>query len=315
MDKTKLLTLLFVAAATLNVSCNEEDIIASDYEKNWLVVTDNPSDQLDHTRYEVFQKTGIPVYYNDTIGSEQRTTLAGQPYTYYEVLQVFYKPGSVTPSEKTANYTLPQRRSDILPVVEFLRDEVFPQLPENMYVPSVLLTDTLNSSSGTVAFKGLNTIVLSNVNKFASLDAAGRKAYSSAFLRAVVASSMMTYEEEWLEENFFELTYAVNRDNIAYLYSTSTIGYTVYKALQNFPLTEQKLSVLGFIGTRTKPMPGSAERLWTVPEKAQDVSQFCEAVFTYPEAVFVEQHADEPVVMAKYYVMRDKLKKYGFNLE
>ena len=299
-----------------NVACNdEEEIVPSNYEKNWLVVEDNPSDQLDHTRYEVFQKTGIPVYYNDTIGSEQRTTLAGQPYTYYEVLQVFYNPGSATPTEKTANYTIPQRRSDVLPVVEFLRDEVFPQLPKELYVPSVLLTDTLNSTSGTIAFKGLNTIVLSNVNKFTSMNAAERKSYSAAFLRAVVASSMMSHEEQWLEENFFELTYAVNRDNIAYLYSTATIGYAVYKALSNFPVEEQKLAKLGFIGTRTKPTPGSAERLWYVPEKAQDVSQFCEAIFTYSEAEFTELHGDEPVVMAKFHVLRERIKKYGFNLE
>lgn len=307
--------MLLLAAAMLNMACNDEEIIPSGNERNWLVVEDNPADQLDHTRYEVFVQTGIPVYYNDTIGSEQRTTLAGQPYTYYEVLQVFYKPGSITPSDKTANYSLPHRRSDVLPVVEFLRDEVFPQLPKEMYVPSVLLTDTLNSSSGTVSFKGLNTIVLSNVDKFATLDAAGRKAYSSAFLRAVVASSLMAYEEVWLEENFFALTYAVNPDNQAYLYSTATIGYAVYKALQNFPLEEQHLATLGFIGTRTPPIPSMAERLWTVPEKAQDVSQFCEAIFTYPEAMFTELHGDEPVVMEKYHVMRERLKKFGFSLE
>lgn len=313
--KKILYTLLYIGVAGILTACSDEEMMPSNYEKNWLVVTDNPADELDHTRYEVFQSTGIPVFYNDTIGSEQRTTLAGQPYTYYEVLQVFYNPGSATPSEKTANYKLPQRRSDILPIVKYLRDEVFPQLPKEMYVPSVLLTDTLNSASGTVAFKGLNTIVLSNADKFASLDDAGRKAYKAAFLRAVVASSLMSFEEEWLEENFFALTYGVNPDNMEYLYSTATRSVYVYRALSNFPVGEQTLATLGFIGTNKPFTPTTAERMKTVPEKSQDVSQFCEAVFTYPEAVFAAEHGNEPVVMAKFYVMREKLQKYGFILE
>ena len=307
--------LLAVCALCLAVSCGEDDLIPSDHEKNWLVVEDNPNDALDHLRYEVFQKTGIPVYYNDTIGCEQRTTLAGQPYTYYEVLQVFYNPGSATPSEKTANYTLPQNRSEVLPVVEFLRDEVFPLLPAGMYVPSVLLTDTLNSASGTVAFKGLNTIVLSNVRRFASLDEQGRKAYRAAFLRAVVASSLMSFEEEWLEENFFALTYAVNPDNLTYLYSTATTRYMVYRALSNFPLAEQKLSTLGFIGAHPMTSPTMAERMKYVPEKSQDVSHYCEAIFAYPQEEFMAMHANEPAVLAKYQVMRQKLLQYGFELE
>lgn len=307
--------LLAVCALCLTVSCGEDDLIPSGYEKNWLVVEDNPNDALDHLRYEVFQKTGIPVYYNDTIGCEQRTTLAGQPYTYYEVLQVFYNPGSATPSEKTANYTLPQNRSEVLPVVEFLRDDVFPLLPAEMYVPSVLLTDTLNSASGTVAFRGLNTIVLSNVRRFASLGEQGRKAYRAAFLRAVVASSLMSFEEEWLEENFFALTYAVNPDNQTYLYSTASVGYMVYKALSNFPPADQKLSTLGFIGARPNTSPTAVERYKYVPEKSQDVSHYCEAIFTYPQEEFMAMHADEPVVLAKYQVMRQKLLQYGFELE
>lgn len=310
--------LLYIAGSLLMLmlvaACSEDDIIVSNRETNWLVVSDNPTTELDRTRYEIFKSTGIPIYYNDTIGQEERTTLAGQPYTYYEVLQVFYNPGSATPSSKTSNYTLTKDMDATLGVVKFLRDDVFPSLSDKLYVPSVLLVDVLNSSSGTVAYKGLNTIVLSNVSSFSSMNGQARKAYRAAFLRAVVASSLMTKEEEWLEEHFFALTYAVNPDNQAYLYSTATIGYAVYKALSNFPVADQKLAALGFIGTRTKPAPGTAERLWYVPEKGQDISQFCEAIFTYSEAEFKALHANESVTLAKYEVLRNKLLEYGFEL-
>ena len=307
--------LLAVCGMVVLAACGEDTIVPSSHERNWLVVEDNPLDSLDHLRYEVYKQTGIPVYYNDTIGSEQRTTLAGQPYTYYEVLQVFYSPGRITPSWAVANYQLPQHRADVPAVVAFLRDEVFPQLGGRMYVPSVLLVDTLNSTSGTVAYRGMNTIVLSNVRRFSGMDSLQRKAYKGSFLRAAVAGTLMNCEEEWLEENFFALTYAVNPDYKAFAYSTSSVGYGVYKALQGFPLADQRLSVLGFIGTRVEPQPGVAERSWLVPEKHQDVDQFCEAVINCPQAVFEAAHAGEEVVLAKYCVMRKKLLEYGIALE
>lgn len=307
---------LIVSLTTGMTACSgDDDDITLTHERNWLVVEDNPNDELDHTRYEIFEQTGIPIYYNDTIGSEPRTTLAGQPYTYYEVLQVFYNPGTATPSPKTANYTLPGRRADVLPVVEYLRDKVLPSIPKGMYVPSVLLVDTLNSSSGTVAFKGLNTIVLSNVRRFASMTEDARRLYRASFLRAVVASSLYTKEEQWLEDNFFSQTYAVNSSNATYLYSTASATYYVYKALSNYPQTEQTLANLGFIGTHTKPTATTPERYKTVPTKSEDVSQFVEAVLAYPEAEFLSQHKGQKVVLAKYQVLRQKLMAYGFELE
>lgn len=307
--------LVVLVVAGMTACAGDDDDITLTHERNWLVVEDNPNDELDHTRYEIYEQTGIPIYYNDTIGSEQRTTLAGQPYTYYEVLQVFYSPGSATPSVKTSNYTLPANRADVLPVVEYLRDKVLPSIPKGMYVPSVLLVDTLNSSSGTVAFKGLNTIVLSNVRRFATMTADARRLYRAAFLRAVVAASLYTNEEQWLEDNFFSLTYAVDPTNTTYLYSTATSTYAVYRALSNFPQNQQTLANLGFIGTHTKPTATTAERLKTVPTKSEDVSQFVEAILAYPEAEFLSEHQGQTVVLAKYQVLRQKLLEYGFELE
>ena len=312
--------LFFILLSCFVWACGEDDgnLTPSGNERNWLNLEDNVDDPIDHQRYLIFKETGIPIYYNDTIGNEIRYSLAtGKEYMHYEVLQVFYIPGSVTPGVKTANYQLIKNREDVKLVLDYLQLEILPQIPSEIYVPSILLVDSLTSSSGSLTYKGFNTIVVSEVSEFANMDEVAKKEYRGAVLRSLVAGSLVGIEGEWLEENFYALTYAVNPDNINYLYSTGTAGYMVYRACAGLDLTaeEQSLAVLGFIGTRSKPNPGAAERLWYVPERSQDVSQYCEAIFAYTEEEFKALHGDAPVVMDKYYVMRNKLKEYGFTFE
>lgn len=312
--------LFFILFSCLAWACGDDggNLTPSGDERNWLVIEDNPGDPIDHQRYLIFKETGIPVYYNDTIGNEIRYSLAmGKEYMYYEVLQVFYVPGSITPGVKTANYELVKERENVKPVLDYLQNVILPEIPTEMYVPSILLVDSLTSSSGNLAYKGFNTIVVSEVSEFAEMDEVAKKKYRGAVLRSLVAGSLVGTEGEWLEENFYALTYEVNPGNLNYLYSTGTIGYAVYRACTGMDLKaeEQTLAVLGFIGTRTKPPVGQAERSWYVPERNQDVSQYCEAIFAYTEEEFKALHGEAPVVMSKYYVLRDKLKEYGFTFE
>ena len=311
-------TLLWGLFALLFTACgdNDGDITPSNSERNWLVVedSDNP---LDHHRYLIYQETGIPIYYNDTIGSEARySVVSGEYYTYYEVLQVFYTPGSQTP---IASYVNVADTADVEPVLDFLEKEVLPDIPDGFYVPSILLVDTLNGPSGdTIAYKGFNTYVLGLVNRFADMDDEARKAYRGNFLATMVAGTLSSSESEWLEENFYALTYAVNPDNTSYLYSTgaSTIGTYVYRAYSGTDVeaADQTLGGLGFLAPYRTPT-STLERMWEVPTKAQDVSHYCVAVFSYTEAEFEELHGEYPVVMEKFRTMRSKLEEYGFAFE
>ena len=311
----KNILLYIMAFSSLLVACDSEsDLKPSGAERNWLVVEDSDV-PVDHERYLIFKETGIPIYYNDTIGSEERYSLSAREwYTYYEKLQVFYNPGGATPSWTTSNYQVVANPEDVLPVLEFLKADVLNAIPKDMYIASILLVDTLNSTSGTLAHKGFNTVVLSEVKDFAAMTDGEKKVYRGAALRCLVAGSLVATEGDWLEENFYELSYATNPNNIDYIYSTASRSTMVYRAAQGYPLEEQRLATLGFIGTKTKPT-GTDERMWYVPEKQQDVSQFCEAVFAYTEAEFIALHGNAPVVMEKFYVLRDKIKEYGFTFE
>ncbi|WP_292268636.1 hypothetical protein [Butyricimonas sp.] len=295
---------------------NDDDFKPFGGERNWLVVEDS-DDPIDAQRYRIFRNTGVPVYYNDTIGSEMRYTLAtGEPYTYYEVLQVFYSPGSVTPGKLQANYTLVRDRDKVKPVLDFLETDALPRVPESVYVPSILLVDSLKTPSGdTIAYKGLNTIVLSKVKDFDKVD---QKLYRGVFLATLVANTLAISDGEWLEDYFYAITYRVNPGNKSKMYSTGTTSvgtyvYTAYSGL-TVPAAEQTLGGLGFVGTYTKPT-GTSERMWQVPSKSQDVRQYCIEIFASTEAEFIAKHGQYPVVMEKYEVMKRKLETYGFTFE
>lgn len=341
--------LFFSLISLLTWSCGDDEgnLSPSGLEKKWFVLEDS-DDPIDHLRYEIFKSTGIPIYYNDTIGSEQRNAPGIGEYTYYEVLQVFYSPGNVTPGPSVARYALPKNKNNLESILVFLRDEVIPEIPEGTYLPSILIVDTLITPSGdSLAYKGLNTTVVGQAHRFDEMPQTEKDLMKGSFLASSITSALLLKEAEWLEENFYAQTYNLNPDNKNYLYNTGTTMYAVYRAFANWPTTnippkveayQQTLGLLGFIGPKEKPRTGAAERMWYVPTKDQDVQQYCQAILAYSEEEFMqlygskivqrpddtttpdidesgEELLDFPTVKAKYYVMKAKLEEYGFTFE
>lgn len=341
--------LLFSLISLFTWSCGDDEgnLSPSGLEKNWFVLEDS-DDPIDHLRYEIFKNTGIPIYYNDTIGSEQRNAPGIGEYTYHEVLQVFYSPGSETPGPSTARYSLPKNKNTLEDILVFLRDEVIPEVPKGTYLPSILIVDTLITPSGdSLAFKGLNTTVIGQAHHFVNMKETEKELMKGCFLASSISNVLLLKETEWLEENFYALTYKLNPENKNFLYSTRTISYAIYKGFGSWPATnippkveayQQTLGLLGFIGPKSKPNAGLAERMWYVPTKEQDVQQYCQAILAYSEEEFMELYGskivqrpddtttpdidesgeellDFPTVRAKYYVMKAKLQEYGFTFE
>ena len=301
--------LLISLAALFFCACNKEEGIGpATGERNWLVLEDS-DDPIDHQRHEIFTEFGIPVYYNDTIGSETRYSMSGE-YTYYERLQVFYNPGS---SAVNGRFTLVKDKNDVKPVLDYLQTELLPLIPESFYIPSILLVDSLVVNRDSTAYKGFNTVICGKVRQFSTMDENARTWWRGGVMRALVVGGLMENESAWLEDNFFGLTLAVNPENPDRMYSTSSPGYMVSLALGTaVPQEEQCLGVCGFLdykSTATNP------RYAYVPTRQGDVEQFCEAIFAMDEAEFTERWGMYPVVMEKYEAMKGKLAEYGFTIE
>lgn len=294
------LTLFFMA-------CNDDDGLGpTQGEKNWLVLEDS-DDPIDHQRYEIFTEFNIPVYYNDTIGSETRYDMTGIPYTYYECLQVFYNPGS---NPATGRFTLVRDKNDVKPMLDYLQNEILPVIPETFYVPSILLVDTLKVGTETLAYRGLNTVTCGQVKEFAGMDEENRKWYKGGVLSAMITGGLLSNESEWLEKYFFGKSLAVDPESDR-IYSGST-SYYVYSALAAVEPDpgKQTLGRLGFLNHKLEP--GQNERMAKVPTREQDLRQFCEVLFVLTPEEIEERWSMYPVVMEKFEVIVELLKRYNF---
>lgn len=300
--------LCLLALLLWNCGDDEGNLSPSGLEKNWFVLEDS-EDPIDNLRYKIYKDTGFPIYYNDTIGSETRYSPGIGEYTYHEVLQVFYSPGSVTPGRNTARYSLisPERKN-VREVLEFVRDEIIPQIPEGTYLPSILLVDSLITPSGdTTVYKGLTTTVLAQVHHFHEMDDAAKNLMKGAFLSSAITSKLALEEAEWLEENFYALSYAVNPATAdpekMRMYSTDlTHRYYVSQACGTLDFDVRHLGTLGMIGPyspapkistnpNTLPWDPYHPEYWYVPTKEQDLQLYCQAVLAFTEEEFMERYA------------------------
>ncbi|WP_026207136.1 MULTISPECIES: hypothetical protein [Butyricimonas] len=294
--------LCLLALLLWNCGDDEGNLSPSGLEKNWFVLEDS-EDPIDNLRYKIYKDTGFPIYYNDTIGSETRYSPGIGEYTYHEVLQVFYSPGSQTPARNTACYSLvSSERKNVREVLEFVRDEIIPEIPEGTYLPSILLVDSLITPSGdTTVYKGLNTTVLAQVHHFHEMDDAAKSLMKGAFLSSAITSKLALDEAEWLDENFYALSYAVNPSSERIYSQDSRYKYMVSQACGS-NVEVRHLGSLGMIGPFSPASKVSSSQLslphdpyhpemWYVPTKEQDLQLYCQAVLAFTEEEFMERYA------------------------
>lgn len=134
-----IITLLLVMAA-----CGKEDSITPIAEKNWLVLEEPAADAPAHDKaiYSFYKETGIPIYYNDTIGKETRVS-HGQEVTYYETLKIAYTLEGYSFYMEFDFYT--KEEIATLPVDEFIhliKSEILASIPSNISIPSILICQT-----------------------------------------------------------------------------------------------------------------------------------------------------------------------------
>ena len=76
---------------------DSEDVNSTDLDIDWFVVEDSEN-PIDHLIYTVYEKYGVPIYYDDTIGKRDRGeyNMSGEKIIFYKVLQPEYTISSHT---------------------------------------------------------------------------------------------------------------------------------------------------------------------------------------------------------------------------
>lgn len=214
MKKNNFLYILFLSV--LFTACDKEDHLKpSNVGRDWFTIEDS-NDPVDHAIYQFYTETGIPVFYNDTIGEETRVDHWGNSYTHYEILQFGSSSlgGTETPNPFSSYELCP--KEDVVDGLEFLREEIVPVLPESIKITSFLLLKSLIPWNPAVvsneAFKGLNTVLISRVSELKDMSDAERLNMKGAIFNAVLATPVSGYTEELAA--FYQATRSCYTENL-----------------------------------------------------------------------------------------------------
>lgn len=283
--------------------CKKEKALTPDnQEEEYLVVTDNPSDPVDHAIYGLYRSTGIPCFYNDTIHRKKIGDSAGIPLYSYIKLATAYSPQGV---DQNLHYTLLKNKQVVLPLLDLLQNELLPRVSNAVLIPSILFTDTLRTYYyqvlpqsiwiGLNAYRGFNTVAIRTVNPD-TMDAEERNRYIASILSVLAIHKLINTQSKKLENDVYSLSKAIAPD--CYNNSLSNLSPDGTKKPEDFGLIYY-YELNGSIYT---------------PLAADDTRAFLEAVCFYSPAAFNAKYSGYPVVLEKFRVVRAMVEESGFRL-
>ncbi|RXK86777.1 hypothetical protein [Filimonas effusa] len=300
-----LILLAFVGA----VSCRKEEVTQfPDYDQNWLVVNDNPADPATHSSYLFFKETGIPLYFNDTIGSQQRVDVFGNTYTHYEKLSFNYSLGGIQvgapPMVNSFTYCA---KSDVPAAIDFLKNNIIPVLPKGVYVPSILLVENLSSYAfGQYAFKGFNTVLIGKVSTIPGMSATVFRSYKAAILRAIFTNAVLNDKYSALLTSFYNESRKYSTIIDTYNLGSWTFSYNI----NGLPAgVTPSFNALGFLGSDPRNSSYTPYTTW------MDVSMFLEAAFSNSKADFQRTYGSYTSIMKKYGIITQILENIGYKVQ
>jgi len=298
--KSKLYIAILILSIGMIACRKEEATVFPDYDKNWLVVDDNPTDATTHARFEFYKETGIPIYINDTIGTQQRKDLFGKEFTYYEVLSKNYALGveqvGAPPLVQNFKYCA---KSDVPAALAYLRSDIMPLLPKTVHVPSILLLESFSSNAfGNYAFKGFNTLLVGEASKIPGMNAATKARFKAAIMRAMITNTVLSGKYNDILDKFYGVSrrFVTTRD----IYYMGTWQFSQF--VTGLPTgTVASLQTLGFISSDPRNTSYTPYTTWI------DVSVYLEASLANTDAQFRQLYSSYPNIMTKYGYIRQIL--------
>ena len=292
--------ILFLGIVLALAGCEKEDDLTPSYEdRDWWIVEDS-DDAVGHELFLLYDKYGIPVYVNDTIGYEERGVDAyGNPVIYYKVIDLDYSLGQDQSDSyvQSRTETLIESDADKLAGAHFLDKHFIPILPEDMYVHSILLLDSLYEMRLSGAsyvrndlkvFVGLTTMAIGQVPAIAQMTSEEQAGYAVSIL------SDLAIEELNKTPDALNEFYSVSRLS-AYM---DYYGKICAPANPNMPPAPWE--AYGFLTCAEEYVDHPDGFLYRTITRDQDLIDFVGACYQYTEEEFTEKYGEYPLVMEKY---------------
>lgn len=141
---------LFIWGVVFFSACEKEDALTPTDMKNWNTIEYREGmDEVDTKIYHLYDNTGIAVFYNDTLGREDRgyRNIHGDTIWYYEVLQVGFDMTEEEYERRTqwsrVNVSTTASKRELLPILDWMEDAFQVLNAEKMNIPAVLIVDSL----------------------------------------------------------------------------------------------------------------------------------------------------------------------------
>jgi hypothetical protein len=299
----------FVAICIALASCRKEETLTfQDYDKNWLALEDRPNDATLHANYLFYKETGIPVFINDTIGSQQRVDVFGKNYTHYEKLSFSYSIGGIQTGARPMVLSFTYcKKSDVPAALAFLKSDILSVVPKKVFVPSILLVENLNTVAfGSYAYKGLNTVVIGNISAIPSMSAATKMAYKGAILRAMLTNAVFDAKYSELIDKFYAVSrkYVPSKDVYTGIYIPQ-LSSNVTGLPAGTTVTPQ---AIGFLGADPRNPYYTPMSNWI------DVTVYLESILGSSDAEFRQRYATSPNILLKYGYIKQILTDIGITL-
>jgi hypothetical protein len=298
--------LLIFAYMLLVAACKKEAALQPvNAEENLLVVKDNPSDPVDHAIYQFYQSTGIPCFYNDTLSRKQVGVNNGVPRYFYTTLTVNWSPALGT--DTFTQFRLPLEKSSLLSMLQLVKDELLPLVPEQIPIHSILFADTVFTypaipapnyplKTELNAWAGLNTLVTRIVNPD-TMNAASKKWYINSILQALCTKKLNNTPSVNLPATFFNISRKAYKNDIyvtdfTFQYPNGTRKPEEFGLLFYF-------DIFGYIITCSEQ---------------EDLRIFLEVIFNNTSAELNSRYAAYPVILEKINVLSALVRSAGFQL-
>ena len=189
--------MLYSLMALFFIGCADEDELEPTPMKNWFAIEEKENmDVVDQKIYDLYQKFGIGIFYNDTLGFEDRgrRDSVGNVMYHYEVLDLNYNFTTTASTNKVTwklvDVTTKENKERLLPVLNFLESTLLPFLVSvEVNLPAIVITETFKvSNKAKTVYRGFNFLGIA-LGTFAD-DADTKTTYQAAFIAQTCAKKI-----------------------------------------------------------------------------------------------------------------------------
>jgi hypothetical protein len=284
----KYFPLLTAAVMCFLLSCSKENTpAASPDQSDAFIRVDNPASEADHQVYLLYQQTGIPVLFTDTL---RKDPLAMLNFRYAII---------GTDSLLTIRYLT--NSADRVTGVSFIKNEILPHLGKALKPYSILLTDSVYSFTGAVpnrvrvnynAYPGLATLLIGKVSKISAMIPDSVKTYKKDIFKSILTQPL----------NNSGVLIAFNAVSAAYYNkyaygTTATVSYVPYNVKEAYGLLSDGTESTSF---------------YAIGDQVADLAQYLNKVLVLTSQEFTAKYGSYPLVMTKYALLQKALTAVGF---